>query len=245
MQEWFTSFWFCTGDKGAKLPPNRGKKNYLSFSEISWVFFNVLARFFCHFCWCNSSIWVAKCSSLLFTEEFVWLFALPFNKRKYLPYANPAFHGKQCTLWTTGHHISCSMLSNGFQNAWQGSVKFKCVNSSLSFFFSSSVLFQLLNSVAKRKKWKFMQRPEKVWPQCFVVLLKPFRLFPAALFAASPCLHICLVGLCLKFWTLHFMSYHFSSLPKCIWRAAHPLFHPGVRGHLVPVADEGINQCQP
>lgn len=58
-------------DFGAKLPPNRGKKNYLSFLEISWVFFKVLARFFFHFYWCNSSVWMAKCSSLLFTEEFV------------------------------------------------------------------------------------------------------------------------------------------------------------------------------
>lgn len=79
---------------------------------------------------------------------------------------------------------------------------------------------------------------EQVWPQCFVVLLKPFHPFPAALSRASPCL----VGLCLKFWTLHFMSYHFSSLPKSIWKAAH--LHPSVRGHLVPVTDEDIDQCQ-
>lgn len=152
MQEGFTSFWFYTGDKGAKLPPNRGMKNYFSFSEISWVFFNVLARFFLHFCRCNSEVWVAKCSSLLFTEEFVWLFALPFNKRKYLPYANPAFNGKQCTLWTAGHHTSCSVLSNGFQTHGRALSNLSGLTLHLLFSFFLSILSALKFSGKKEER---------------------------------------------------------------------------------------------
>lgn len=183
MQEGFTSFWFCTDDKGAKLPPNRGKKNYSSFSEISWVFFNVWARFFCRFSWCNSSVWVAKCSSLLFTEEFVWLFALLFNKRKYLPYANPAFHGKQCTLWTTGHHTSCSVLSNGFQNTWQGSLSnLSVLTLHFPFLFPLSIISALKFS-SKKKEMKVYVKDGRSLATVFCCAAKTLPSLPSL----SPC----------------------------------------------------------
>lgn len=82
---------------------------------------------------------------------------------------------------------------------------------------------------------------EQVWPQCFAVLPKTLPSPSSCPLCSQPlsCQLIPLVGLCLEFWALHFKSYHFSRLPKSIWRAAHPLLPPSVRGHLVPVTDGG------
>lgn len=241
MQEGFTSFWFYTGDKGAKLPPNRGMKNYFSFSEISWVFFNVLARFFLHFCRCNSEVWVAKCSSLLFTEEFVWLFALPFNKRKYLPYANPAFNGKQCTLWTAGHHTSCSVLSNGFQTHGRALSNLSGLTLHLLFSFFLSILSALKFSGKKEERKVYVKDGKRL---SMVFCCAAFHLPPAALCSQPLSAHLP-AGAQPQILDWAFHGRPFLQPAKVHLKSSTSSSAPRHQRTPCPITDEGVEQCQP